>query len=372
MRTLAFAAVILAAQVALPTATYAASSTQSVFIPLYKYPQRWRGGDLVYWNSVVAAGGQKVPFVVVNPQSGPGAAVNADYTGQLADLDAAGVKYIGYVKHNRQSRDIHEVAAEIDAWYQFYPGIQGIMFDETESNSSPDQACYIANIYNYMKVKHPGSLVAHNPGTRMRNERLVPYGDLFMVAEARADDYINDPYFNLDHPTASSFEKDPANANKIWHVVHTSGGSAQQDQVMALAKQRNAGWVFVTNDVEPNPYDGFPGQFDDFINKTSAMPQTTVANGQPVPLMNGCNDVFNLNVTAPANPVQPPATPLTPSTPVATPAVAAGAGGALQAPNTGYQRQTGQYTIMFIVVGVVLAAIGGYAGRKFYLAKRRR
>lgn len=363
------AAAALMGQLLIPAPAHAVAPTQSVFIPLYKYPQRWTGGDLVYWNAVVAAGGQKVPFVVVNPQSGPGAAVDSNYTGQTADLDAAGVKYIGYIKHNRQNRDIQDVVDEIEKWYQFYPGIQGILFDETEANSSPDQACYIANIYNYMKVKHPGSLVAHNPGTRMRNDRLVPYGDLFIVAEAKADDYVADPYFNLDHPTALPFEKDPNNANKIWHIVHTSSGPAQQDQVLALAKQRNAGWVFVTSDADPNPYDSFPTQFDEFVNKTSALPQTTVANGQPVPLVNGCNDVFGLNVTAPANPVQPPATPQTPAQ--ATPATAV-TGGALQAPNTGHQRQTGQYTIMFIVVGAVLATIGGYAGRRFYLARKRR
>lgn len=401
MRTRVGIAVVtaaLVAQCAAPVATYAATTTQSVFVPGYSYPQRWAGGDNRYWQAIEDAGAQKVPYVVVNPNSGPGNAVSNDYTQQLAALDAKGIKYIGYVKHNRQSRDIKEVAAEIDAWYKFYPGIKGMFFDETHNESNPTQTCYIANLYNYMKVKHPGSIVVHNPGTRLRNESIVPYGDIFMVAETSANEYLTDPYLDMNHPDAQPFEKNPANAPKIWHAVHDVTSVAEQDRVLEVAKQRNAGWVYFTSDSlttgDSNPYNNLSTYFTDHVNKASAMPPTTPQIGAPVALPAGCEDVFKLNAAIqnpPAvapNPATP--TPPAPNTPGTTqPAAPAGqaqaAGAAAgndgvvatrhsgdaQAPNTGHQRQTLPYTIFFAVTGIVLAVVGIIAGRRALAARRR-
>lgn len=396
----AVVAAALVAQCAVPAVTYAATTTQSVFVPGYSYPQRWAGGDNRYWQAIEDAGAQKVPFVVVNPNSGPGDSVSNDYTQQLAALDAKGIKYIGYVKHNRQQRDIKEVAAEIDAWYKFYPGIKGMFFDETHNESNPTQTCYIANLYNYMKVKHPGSIVVHNPGTRLRNESIVPYGDIFMVAETSANEYLNDPYLDMNHPDAQPFEKNPANAPKIWHAVHDVTSVAEQDRVLEVAKQRNAGWVYFTSDSltagDSNPYNNLSSYFTDHVNKASAMPPTTPQIGKPVALPAGCNDVFNLSAaiqnppaTPPASPAPSPAPAPAPNTPGVSPPAASGqsqaAGAATavgtasvarhsgdpQAPNTGHQRQTLPYTIFFVVAGLVLAVIGWIAGRRMFMSRRR-
>lgn len=390
MRTrigVAVVAAALAGQCILPATTHAATTTQSVFVPGYSYPERWPGGNNSYWEAIRGAGAAKVPFVVVNPNSGPGASVNADYAGELADLDAKGVKYIGYVKHNKQQRDIKEVAAEIDRWYQLYPGIKGMFFDETHNESNPVQTCYIANLYNYMKVKHPGSIVVHNPGTRLRNESIVPYGDVFMVAETSASEYINNPYLDMNHPDAQPFEKDPANAPKIWHAVHDITSVAEQDQVLELAKQRNAGWVYFTSDSlttgDSNPYNNLSVYFTEFVNKASAMPPTTLQIGTPVPLPAGCDDVFKLNVTAQNPPAITPSNPTAPGTgspvnPVVQvqatadgdAASAAVQSGGVTTPNTGHQRQTVWYTVMFAVMGIVLAIVGWLARRAMSVKRR--
>lgn len=360
----------LVAQCLLPITTHAAAITQSVFVPGYSYPKRWPGGDNSYWEAVRGAGATKVPFVVVNPNSGPGVGINADYTGELADLDARGVKYIGYIKHNKQQRDIKEVAAEIDRWYQLYPGIKGVFFDETHNESNLVQACYIANLYNYMKVKYPGSIVVHNPGTRLRNESIVPYGDVFMVAETSASEYINNPYFDIGHPDAQPFEKDPANAPKIWHAVHDITSLAEQDQVLELAKQRNAGWVYFTSDSltagDGNPYNNLSVYFTEFVNKASVMPPTVLRIGTRVPLPAGCNDVFNLNIIPQSPPAIVPSSSATPVNPVVQVGSAVGddaarvaeQSGRIGAPNTGYQRQIIWHTTMFAVMGVVLVVVG--------------
>ena len=221
---------------------------QSIMMPAYSYPMQ--GGNNQYWNDMANVS-SKMPFAVVNPSSGPGTAVSSDYVKALARLDSLGVKYIGYVKHGRQTRNIAEVAAEIDRWYALYPNVKGIFFDEADNHSSGQKTCYLANLYNYVKVKHPGSIVIHNAGTRFLGESVMPYGDVFLNAETSAARYLSDSYYDLNHPTATNFEKNPANAYKMWHVIHSVGSNEQQAQVVAKARERNAGWVYTTSDRGP-------------------------------------------------------------------------------------------------------------------------
>ncbi len=298
-------AAILATQSVCSPVVQAATQTQSVFIPAYTYPKRWSGGDNSYWKSIIAAGGQKVPFVVVNPNSGTGDKVNPDYQEQIKDIENAGIKYIGYVKHARQTRPIQEVADEIDRWYQMYPGISGMFFDETDNHNDAAKTCYIANISNYIKVKHPGAIVVHNPGTRMYDDNILPYGDVFMTVEAMADDYINDPYYSTNHEDARDFEKNPDNAKKIWHVIYDIDSQEQQDKVLQLSRERNAGWVFATSDKfaggAGNPYDNLSKYFNNYTNVTNTQPATPLTASAPTPLPAGCEDKFNLNVTGGAS-----------------------------------------------------------------------
>lgn len=292
---------IVAGQVAYPQIARAEASTQSVFIPAYTYPKTWQGGDNSYWNAITAAGGQKAPFVVVNPNSGSGDKVDQNYQKQIKNLEEAKINYIGYVKHGGQTRPVKEAAAEIDAWYKMYPGIKGMFFDETANHNDADKTCYIANISNYIKVKHPGAIVVHNPGTRMYDDNILPYGDVFMTVEAMANDYINDPYYSANHQDARAFEKNPNNAHKIWHVVYDITSADQQAKVLQLSRERNAGWVFATTDQfannTANPYDNLSRYFNEYVNTISSRPQTTLKVSGPTPLPAGCNDEFGLNVT---------------------------------------------------------------------------
>ena len=107
------AAVAVLGQLFAPQAS-ALAPQQSIMMPAYSYPMQ--GGNNQYWNDMANVS-SKMPFAVVNPSSGPGTAVSSDYVKALARLDSLGVKYIGYVKHGRQTRNIAEVAAEIDRWY---------------------------------------------------------------------------------------------------------------------------------------------------------------------------------------------------------------------------------------------------------------
>ena len=307
------AAVAVLGQLLVPQVS-AMAPQQSIMMPAYSYPMQ--GGNNQYWNDMANVS-SKMPFAVVNPSSGPGTAVSSDYVKALARLDSLGVKYIGYVKHGRQTRNIAEVAAEIDRWYALYPNVKGIFFDEADNHSSGQKTCYLANLYNYVKVKHPGSIVIHNAGTRFLGESVMPYGDVFLNAETSAARYLSDSYYDLNHPTATNFEKNPANAYKMWHVIHSVGSNEQQAQVVAKARERNAGWVYTTSDRGPttpaeeadpniNPYNDSSTLLGGLAGLGSVQ-RGNVPVGAATPLTADCADTFGLKVMAQPAPAPTPA-----------------------------------------------------------------
>jgi len=117
----------------------AATSAAATIVPLYTSP-----GD-ASWNTVIAAkmAHPKVGVVaIVNPNNGPGSAVDASYASGIARLNAAGIKVIGYVSTDYTRRSAATVKADIDRWRAFYPGqLGGIFFDE-QSNQPGDVAHY--------------------------------------------------------------------------------------------------------------------------------------------------------------------------------------------------------------------------------------
>ena len=181
----------------------------------------------------------------------------------------------------------------MDDWYNLYPGIKGIFIDTVNH----DNICYVANMYNYIKSKDSQALVVLNLGTRDPSPALMPYGDILITAEATADEYQNDPWLV---PT-EAWETDPENSPKIMHIVHDIQDQAQYEQVRDLTRARNAGWVYLTSQVETPATPGSPyNQLSIFSgNYTSDLvsaggPTTPVIGGMAT-LPSGCTDAFSLD-----------------------------------------------------------------------------
>lgn len=245
-----------------PTAQ-AAVTNQSIAIPVYQYP------TLPFWTDINSAGSQ-VPFVVVNPASGPGVAVDPNYTNQIATNTTAGQRSIGYVDTNYQARSIASVIADIQQWKALYPGVTGFMLDRVSTGSAAD-LFYSAYIYNYIKVKYPNDLVVHNFGT-YTNPQYEPYGDIFINAEMNYALY--DSSWTVP---ADGFQDNPTYQDRFWHILHTTDST---DFAAALAKTRasNAGWVYITDDVMPNPYDDTPTYWATELTDVATLPQTVIPN----------------------------------------------------------------------------------------------
>lgn len=112
------------------------------------------------------------------------------------------------------------------------------------------------NIDNNAKMKQ--SVIA-NPGAPI-TDAISPYADIFVTSEVSANVYIN----KFEKPK-SDFEKNKVNAKHIWHIVH-SANPKEYARIIRLSRERNAGWLMITDDVMPNPYDREPSRFMEMVN----------------------------------------------------------------------------------------------------------
>lgn len=62
----------------------------------------------------------KIPYVVVNPASGPGTAVDSNYVRQISSNINSGIKNIAYVATGYQSRSTADIMADIDKYGSLY------------------------------------------------------------------------------------------------------------------------------------------------------------------------------------------------------------------------------------------------------------
>lgn len=269
-------AFVISASLFVSAPLYAATSTQSIAIPVYEYPT-----IPGLWTDIDAAGGAQVPFVIVNPASGPGVSANSDYTTRIADNTAAGIKSVGYVDTNYQTRPIADVMNDVDTWYTLYPGIEGIMFDRV-NYVNDSSICYSAYAYNYAKAKHGNDPVIQNFGT-YTTPAYEPYGDIFINAEM--DHAL---YQTWALPT-DGFQDNPAYSNRFWHLIHTTD-SADFASTLTQTRNNNAGWVYITDDIMPNPYSASPSYWNTELTSVGALPASTIPNRGLTDLPAGCLD----------------------------------------------------------------------------------
>lgn len=153
------------------------------FIPLYIYPD-WYDGPGYAWLQLVNAANANPTvsmIVTINPNSGPGTALNSDFTHGLADLNKApNITVIGYTYTDYAARPISQVQADILAYRTWYPQVRGIMLDQM-SNVSGNEP-YYSQLTSFAKLNGM-QLVYANPGTTTR-QSYVGTVDIIQVTES--------------------------------------------------------------------------------------------------------------------------------------------------------------------------------------------
>lgn len=214
------------------------AQSQRMAIPSYFYP-----GPL--WTQAEKAA-PTVGLTIINPNSGPGASLNAQYVEQVREAKAKGVQVIGYVHTSYGKRAKSEVLDEVGKFFQWYH-VDGIFFDET-SNLAPDIP-YYRSLYKDVKAANAKAIVVLNPGAPTL-EGYLAAGDVIATFESDVNAYVN-KYVGADWTA-----KYPA--RRFWHIVYDVKPGAQLAQVIALSRKRGAGWVFLTSEILPNPYGKLP------------------------------------------------------------------------------------------------------------------
>jgi hypothetical protein len=192
-----------------------------------------------------------IPYLVsINPSSGPGHSVSQVFSDAINKLHRANVTVIGYVPTGYGStRTISNVEGMIDSWYSLYPNIDGIMFDEVSSSSSTDS--FYKTITDYARNVHGAHFLRGNPGAAIDVGKMGMF-DTIDVGESGS------------YPSASTLQSDTFNGAysskaKFGFIVHDQ--ATLDITWLTTSAEQYLGYVYVTNDVEPNPYDTVPSYF---------------------------------------------------------------------------------------------------------------
>jgi len=222
-----------------------AGTTSTVtIVPLYTDPSDSS------WTAIVSAklAHPTVPVIaILNPDNGPGASRNTSYASGIAKLQQAGIVVIGYVATGYTDRGIPAVEADIDHWKSFYPSTQGIFFDE-QSNTAGHETFY-RTVSQYSKAQGL-SFTVGNPGTDT-GPSYIGAVDVGLIYE--------------------SFGLPGTSVLTGWHSSYPKSNfgiipyGAALDHAYVKAAKALVGYIYVTNDDLPNPWDSLPSYFADLL-----------------------------------------------------------------------------------------------------------
>jgi len=223
-----------------------ASAMVGTIVPLYTDPSddSW---------TAIASAKQAHPAVqvvaIVNPNSGPGARVDASYTTGIARLVAAGIVPIGYVSTAYTARGEPAVKADIDRWHAFYPSLAGIFFDEQSSQAGDDG--FYRDVSAYAKGQDL-SFTVGNPGTSVPASYLGAL-DVMLIYESKG------------LPELTSLSAD--HVERVHYGIIPYG--AELDAAFIASAKADVAYVYATSDDLPNPWDTLTPYFGPLLDALS-------------------------------------------------------------------------------------------------------
>lgn len=240
-----------------------------ILVPAYGNPHDSSGAQMWQVLTAQATIGQVQVTAIINPASGPGnaQAIDPNYVmpngmGPALSFRQAGGVLVGYVATGYGSRELNTVKAEIDQYFDpsYWRGagvlISGIFFDEMSNDLA--LLAYYRALRAHVAQKSSQALTIGNPGTSQTYDSSAgaaghtvdDYASVFQVLMTFEDD--GGRYATTYTPPAWVRSHD---ARHFAHVVHSVASAAQRLEALTLARERKAGWVYVTHDVLDNPYD---------------------------------------------------------------------------------------------------------------------
>jgi len=202
------------------------------------------------WAGWAAPGAQAVGIMIVNLNNGDDETYYASVDRSIRATRKKGIFVLGYTYTGYGARDPKIVQRKIDAVYRNYL-VDGIFLDEapTDCNASnpyfSTQFLYYQQLSNHVREKAGARLTVLNPGTYSPGDCWMGIANILMNWEDQGLETYRTGY--VDYPWVHKYPP-----NRFWHIVYGMGAD-QVPEALELAKQRNAGWVYFTNEIS-NPY----------------------------------------------------------------------------------------------------------------------
>lgn len=183
-----------------------AQERTGLLVPLYVYPAEIHTNPVYNRLIDLRRRYEMVPlWVIVNPASGPGQQVDANYTKAIDRLLGAGCVVLGYVTTSYGKRPVADVRKDMDQWLSLYPRTQGIFFDEMIYEDTATAARHQAALRQYAHDIGYWPTVA-NPGADTPGRYFAAHAaDVIVVHEGNAwpsEEQLKGDYFGgyADYP----------------------------------------------------------------------------------------------------------------------------------------------------------------------------
>lgn len=253
-------------------------------VPAYFAP--WAEPGKTDWGRLASSAGQIPVTAIMTADAGLGlgnltAEEVAAYQGVVGNLQKSGGSVIGYVPTSFGKADLGTVETQIAYYFKTF-GVNGIFLDEW-SQDATSYLGYYKDLAAY--VRSLGGSVFGNPG--------IPFNDVPAFADVadnltiyegplrRAADAVGGPsFFDTTNPTTGDvdpgfpygldwFKSQPS--SKITNLVYAAATADDMKAAIEKAVRNNAGYVYVTDDDLPNPWDRLPTYWEQEVATIAAI-----------------------------------------------------------------------------------------------------
>ena len=229
----------------------AAQPPLRILVPAYFYPSR---EGLTAWKELLASANETPIVAIVNPASGPGRRVDSNYEEVFRLARSSKVTLIGYVTLSYAKRPAAEVKADVDTWVKFYPGMQGIFFDEQPS--AAEHAAFAGECFAHAASKIDKALIVSNPGTRCAREYAeLPQKPVLVLYERGT---------GLDKYQPPDWTKDFA-ADRFSVLLYGMKSKDDMRQAFRDAAAKRVGYFYVTDAEGRNPWNRLPAYWEEEV-----------------------------------------------------------------------------------------------------------
>lgn len=227
-----------------------------VYIPLFFYPSLYNMPQYVAIMKAKIAH-PSVPIVAaVNPSSGPGSSIDANYVSVVNALRAQGIIVIGYVPTKYGSRDISEVMLDISKYIDWY-GVDGIFLDEFANRAGYED--YYRQITAYAKSQGL-KLILGNAGTDVP-ETYIGTVDSIGITEGSGympTDWLRYCVLCTENGWHYKYDK-----NNFWYVRYAT---STFDSAHVKEASKWVGMLYITNGVSPTRWNHLPPYFSTLLD----------------------------------------------------------------------------------------------------------